>query len=465
MLNIIKKLLLATVISFFFSSVYAIDYSGCTKKTFVVSGYYSPIVGQSFYYRWDFARETRLNGQGKQWASGKYVFNGMLAAPKNYKFGTKIYFPGLGVWKVEDRWNAIVNAGQRWYSYDRIDIWMWKWENGLKRALSFGKQTIVWYQCPISKKIKVGFDYNKFPIMKDFFRQTFWGVGLYKGRRDNWVKILQIYLKELWYFDYKTTGYFGNITEKAVCNFQVAYKLTTKKSRNCGYLWPKTRWTIKTIIMAKWVFTPKTIQRINQNIALIQKTQKTQKKVTFTRGFSRWEKTSEIKILQEHLKKLKYYNGKINGIYDNKTIDAVYKFQLDNKIITSSQIGSAGYFGPKTRKALVEAIEKKIELEKKEKEIARKKIELKKKLLNNKIFTRWYVRGDKAEEIKILQEHLKKLKYYNGKINGIYDSKTIDAVYKFQLDNKIITSSQIGSAGYFGPKTRKALINLIATLD
>gem|GEM_PF-3553168 len=43
MLNIVKKILFATAISLLFSSVYAVDYSGCVKKTYVVSGYYSPI--------------------------------------------------------------------------------------------------------------------------------------------------------------------------------------------------------------------------------------------------------------------------------------------------------------------------------------------------------------------------------------------------------------------------------------
>gem|GEM_PF-3251796 len=43
-------------------------------------------------------------------------------------------------------------------------------------------------------------------------------------------------MKDLGYFDYETTGYFGSITEKAVCDFQVAYRITTRASENCGYL-------------------------------------------------------------------------------------------------------------------------------------------------------------------------------------------------------------------------------------
>lgn len=34
----------------------------------------------------------------------------MVAAPKNYEFGSRINFSGLGVGIVEDRGGAIVNA-------------------------------------------------------------------------------------------------------------------------------------------------------------------------------------------------------------------------------------------------------------------------------------------------------------------------------------------------------------------
>jgi hypothetical protein len=34
-----------------------------------------------------------LNGNGTHGASGRAVFNGMIAAPKSYAFGTRIYVP------------------------------------------------------------------------------------------------------------------------------------------------------------------------------------------------------------------------------------------------------------------------------------------------------------------------------------------------------------------------------------
>lgn len=93
-------------------------------KEFVVTAYYSPLPGQSFYLKGNLEAEILLNGNGTNGASGKPVFAGMIAAPKTYDFGTRIDFQGLGVGIVEDRGGAIVKAGERGYTSDRIDIWM-----------------------------------------------------------------------------------------------------------------------------------------------------------------------------------------------------------------------------------------------------------------------------------------------------------------------------------------------------
>lgn len=66
-----------------------------TEKTFIVTAYYSPLPGQSFYFKGNYEAEKRLNGNGTHGASGNPVFTGMIAAPKSYDFGTHIFFPGL----------------------------------------------------------------------------------------------------------------------------------------------------------------------------------------------------------------------------------------------------------------------------------------------------------------------------------------------------------------------------------
>ena len=72
-------------------------YPGCVQQLYKISGYYSPKPVQDVYTRDTYEAEIRLNGRGTHGASGAPVFNGMVAAPKNYAFGTVIILPGLGI--------------------------------------------------------------------------------------------------------------------------------------------------------------------------------------------------------------------------------------------------------------------------------------------------------------------------------------------------------------------------------
>lgn len=114
------------------------------NRTFIVSAYYSPLPGQKKYATWSYARDIRLNWQWTHWASWVAVHPWFIAAPSNYTFGTKIYIEWLGVGTVEDRWWAIVNAWKRWHEHDRLDIWMWYWDEWLTRALNWWKKTVSW---------------------------------------------------------------------------------------------------------------------------------------------------------------------------------------------------------------------------------------------------------------------------------------------------------------------------------
>ena len=53
--------------------------------------------------------------------------------------------------------------------------------------------------------------------------------------------------------------------------------------------------------------------------------------------------------------------------------------------------------------------------------------------------------GDTAEILKTYQERLKKLNYYNGAINGIFNSELRDAVKAFQNKNGLIADGAIGA--------------------
>ncbi len=353
---------------------------GCYMKNFDVTGYYSPIQWQDFYYRWNFNSEIRLNWQGIAWASWKKVFNGMLAASPNYSFGTKVYFPDYGWGQIEDRGQAIVQAWVRTNSHDRIDIRMGHGTKWLIRALSFGKRTLKWFVCP-SNKPYVWFDYWQFPVYNNFFKASLWWVGLAQWRNDKWVESLQYFLHQLGYVKKNhITGYFGPITKQAVCSFQQDQNIVYWS--NCWYFGPKTRHSLKKALKNIWYITSNSyrdyyipnkqdtendLHKKEKQLAINQEdkeknsdgntTQSSKNEIVFNRSFQRGENSYEITELQKYLNKLGYYKGDLDGTYDMETIKAVYQFQLDHKVLDpNTDMSVKWYFGLQTRKKFEDVI-------------------------------------------------------------------------------------------------------------
>lgn len=108
-------------------------------KTFIATAYYSPTPDQAKYYTGTYAGDLSLNGGNSKASDGTPVYVGMVAAPRNYAFGTKINLDGIGVVSVHDRGGAI-GAGD---GYDRIDIWMGYGDTGLARTLAWGRREIT----------------------------------------------------------------------------------------------------------------------------------------------------------------------------------------------------------------------------------------------------------------------------------------------------------------------------------
>jgi len=113
------------------------------QRTFIVTAYYSPLPGQEFYVTGSLERDKRLNGNGTNGADGTPVYNGMIAAPGTYAFGTRINCPGIIDGEIHDRGGAIVKAGVRSNAYDRLDFWAGHGDEGLKKALFWGKRTLT----------------------------------------------------------------------------------------------------------------------------------------------------------------------------------------------------------------------------------------------------------------------------------------------------------------------------------
>ena len=374
------KIIIVLFLTLFITSlVQAYDFkANCQEKTFVVTAYYSPKSWQAFYYKDSFEAEKALNWEWLHWASWKWVFNGMLAAPSSYDFGWLLYFPTLGwVWEIADRWWAIVQAWEQWQSYDRIDVWMWAGELWLVKALVFWKQTITGYYCDAATvkakwiKAKVWFNLDAIPIQKYFFDSTLFIQELKYDRTDVWVYKLQEYLIKFGYMK-KKTGYFGSETKNALCRYQVARGLSTWKY--CGTFGSKTRYFMKNEAKLRW-FLPDfsettTIDDLiyySQNYSFNEEwtikneellPSNTQIKTVnyFTEPYNNGTINEKIWDLQDMLRHYGFYEWEITNTYDKKTVNAIHNFQVAAGILKAEDKTSAArwWMWPSTRNKLNE---------------------------------------------------------------------------------------------------------------
>lgn len=70
--------------------------------------------------------------------------------------------------------------------------------------------------------------------------------------------------------------------------------------------------------------------------------------------------------------------------------------------------------------------------------------------------------NQKHAEVALLQKFLTNMWHYNAEITSIYDDNTVNAVYEFQQENNLIKPTDSKrSHGFLGPRTRKALNEII----
>lgn len=384
-----KIFLLLVVISWIWSFTSAFDFSSCEQRWFTVTAYYSPESGQAFYYKPTFQQEVILNGEGLFGASGKKVFNGMLAGPSSYPFGSILYFPWLWLGEIADRGGAIVLSWEKWQTHDRIDVWMGKGEQWLIRALIFGKKNMTGYVCDstnITTSAKDTLLRDSVPVLKNFFDIALWIQQLDEGRSDIWTRTLQKYLVKLWYLNKKYwNGSYESNTKKALCTYQVAKKIVSSKSPDCWIFGSMTRYTMKLDVQSKNLlpsnlYTTGTFASIidlakhyngKANIivtkSLLEKggneggfvTIKSTKVFLFYRAYTKWQQSSEIKILQTFLQLQWLYSGTIDGIYSQSTMNAVYEFQKKYTLISDKDpLILRGFLWPKTRAKINELRQK-----------------------------------------------------------------------------------------------------------
>ena len=125
------------------------------------------------------------------------------------------------------------------------------------------------------------------------------------------------------------------------------------------------------------------------------------------------DKNEHVLKVQKQLKNLGYYRGKLDGVFRSDLTSAVKRFQTANNIETSGTVGS-----------------------------------ITRDLLNsgNAISAPEYDKirplkmGDRGSAVKKLQAQLRSLKYYGGKVNGVFNEATKKAVANFQKTNSISAS-------------------------
>lgn len=355
------------------------------EKTFTITAYYSPIEGQERYIRGSLEADRKLNGNGTHGASGAPVYPGMVAAPKTYAFGTKLKIPGIGTVSVQDRGGAIIPANAEAQTFDRLDIWMGHGDEGLNRAMQWGKRTVPVLVYGIDESIQeeVEFAAIELPSSNTPVNST---------------------------------------------------PSTPAPSNNSPYL----------------------------------------------KTFSLGDSSDGISQIQSDLQKLNYYNGETHGQYDQATQQAITKFQIDQKIVSSGTQYGAGYFGPQTGRALLAAvnnpganaaspvIESTIEqtstsiIPKANANHTDSQSERIALAGNGLSFLEVQLQeGDSGQAVLELQTELKKMNLLAIEPTGYYGEVTTHAVFKFQQTQGLISSKDEFGAGIFGPLTRQKLAQLV----
>ncbi|MCP4522683.1 MAG: hypothetical protein GY828_00525 [Candidatus Gracilibacteria bacterium] len=368
-----KKILSYLLLFLFLITTHSDTVSANTKEEnyFVVTAYYSPLPNQDFYLKGNYHDEIILNGRGIAGASGKKVFSGMLAAPSSYRFGTKISLEGLGIGSVEDRGGAIVPAGNRGYQHDRIDLWVGYGDEGLRRALYWGKRkikgdittnntssTFDYTQIPAPKWVTKGFKKSEDKIKNNPNNLLPEQLGEYaifqkKVTTDGEINKLQDILIQLGLYQGELTGNYSDI-EKIILQYQLDNDvIENKESLGAGYFGPKTRKSLQGTYAKKIEFDKK-VAEVKRNLSEIKTESNIKAEIKIeTLGYLNYGDISqEVRELQLLLQQLGYFHEKDTAIFGKKTRDAIVQFQLKEKIIFSKNSKGAGVFGPATKKTL-----------------------------------------------------------------------------------------------------------------
>lgn len=481
-----KKIISTFILTIFITNIITF----ITPKThasdcFVVTAYYSPLPNQQYYFKWNYDADRILNWNWTHWASWKAVFQWMLAAPSKYTFWTKIYLEWVWVWEVSDRWWAIVQAWVRWYEYDRIDIWMWYWEEWLARALTWWKKTVCnSYVLEEWTSQNVTINLADIPAPKSILA-SLKKADLNIFTIDIWIKSdiqatkkLHEFLASLWYYKWEINSTYNKDTVTAVFKFQYDNKIVNSTKNNWAWLW----WS-ETRNVAFEIKKKKDDEERARLLAIQKEQEKNNTTNTWTTTqsentlpiFSKniWPESdnNDIKNLQTLFKDMWVYAWDISWSYDDIK-QVLIDYQLKTKVIDSKENDWAWYFWPKTRTQAKNDYNK-ILLAKKEEEEKAKKIEIQLAQIKTNVSQRvtshmesiWNpTEWDVWANVRVLQQTLKTFWYFKVKDTAIFWKTTKDALVKYQIERWIISSKDDDWAWIFWPKTKEYMKNELTTL-
>lgn len=308
-----------------------------TQKTFIVTAYYSPLPGQTEYYRWSYEADVRLNGNGTHGASGTPVFTGMIAAPKTYAFGTQIFFEWLGLWTVSDRGGAIVDAYVRGQAYDRIDLWVGSWDAGLKSARAWWRREVKGTMVQDDKRdpiniagiINGSVNLNQYPPVN-----WFPSIG---GLPSDTIAAFA----DLGY------NFKGTDTKSMITDFQIEQKIIqSKDDEAAGTYGPRTRAALASLHTDYTAKHATELAQIEWARKLLltdhdawQKQYKQAESTVWSFGQPKMKDAWDgIKSLQAFLLGKKYYTGNPDGQMTPRTLVAIRKYQKSKNIKPTGQL-------------------------------------------------------------------------------------------------------------------------------
>lgn len=325
------------------------------EKTFTITAYYSPVEGQQRYVKGSLAADKRLNGNGTNGADGTPVFPGMIAAPSNIPFGTKMQIPGIGLVSVHDRGGAIVPAGQRGEKYDRLDVWMGAGDEGLTRALKWGRRDVTVIVYGLDENIEESINLEPVDEVIDLAREDY-GYG----DESEEISEIKTKLNQLGYFNGSINSKFDQDLYQALIKFQVDQKIIgSEQEFGAGYFGPSTRKALGQSSIKKALPTAKAAPITDGQ---------SEKILLAGNGLTFLEKDLElgdsgqaVLELQLELKKMNLFGIEPTGYFGEVTANAVFKFQQSQNLILEKSSPEAGKLNDLTRARFAGIIDSRIE--------------------------------------------------------------------------------------------------------